>query len=205
MRGAIALVLACMAAAPAWGQEPEEGAVRDRPRRGLWFELGSGPGAVRIGCGGCEDARFASGSSGYLRVGGTISNNVLLAVEAYGFDDNAFGFVKGDTSIVASDATLTLSVLWYPWRNGVFLKGGAGLASGDFTVTPDTGAVLEAVGVGVGMTFGLGYDWKISRKYALTVNAAAYITAIGDIKIANNFVDDVIAEMYQLTVGFTIR
>jgi len=205
VRGAIALVLACVAAAPAWGQEPEEGAVRERYRKGLWFEFGSGAGAVRIGCGGCEDARFESGSSGYLRVGGTLSNHVLLAVETYGFDDKAFGFVEGDSSIVANDASITLSVLWYPWPSGVFLKGGAGLASGDFTVTPDTGAVLEAEGVGVGMTFGLGYDWKISRKYAITFNAAVYITAIGDIKIANNFVDDVIAEMYQLSVGFTIR
>ncbi|HUL02660.1 MAG TPA: hypothetical protein VLV16_05445 [Gemmatimonadales bacterium] len=199
------LLLLVFSAPSAWGQQqaPER---KQRPHRtGLWFEFGSGSGAVRIGCGGCEDARFASGSSGYLRVGGTVSDNVLLAVETYGFDDKAFGFVEGDSSIVANDATITLSVLWYPWRSGVFLKGGAGLASGDFTVTPDTGAALETHGVGVGMTFGLGYDWPISRKFAITVNGAVYITAIGDIKIANNFVDDVIAEMYQFSVGFTIR
>jgi hypothetical protein len=171
----------------------------------LWFELGSGPGWVRTPCGSCTDVTVANGSIGYLRVGGTISHKVFLGVETFGFTDETFGFAANDTSIVANNATLAPVVLWYPWRGGVFLKGGVGLATGTFTVTPDSSPVLETTGIGVGLTLGVGFDLPISRRFALTANAAAYITAIGDITISGYFVDDVIAEVYQVNLGFTVR
>jgi hypothetical protein len=205
MRAALALVLGCLAAAPAWGQDQQDGALRRWHRRGMWGELGSGLAAVRVGCGGCTDVQFSGGQGGWLAIGGTLSHHILLGVEAFGFTDETFGFTEGDTSLVASNATLAMTVTWYPGSSAFFLKGGAGLAAGNFAVAPDTGAVIETEGVGVGLTFGFGYDIPISRKFALTLIANLYLTAIGDIKIQNNFVDDVIAEVYQVALGFTFR
>ena len=73
-----------------------DGAAAQRPHRtGLWFELGGGPAAVRVACAGCADVSFEGGSGGYLRLGGVLSDRVLLGVEAFGFDDEAFGFIEG--------------------------------------------------------------------------------------------------------------
>jgi hypothetical protein len=183
-----------------------DGAAAQRPHRtGLWFELGSGPAAVRVACAGCADVTTSGGSGGYLRIGGVLSDRVLLGVETFGFDDEAFGFIAGDTTFVAETATVAAVVLWVPWRSGAFLKGGVGLAEGSFTTTPTPGSPVIAEGVGVGLTFGLGWDVAISRKFAITANAAAFITAIGDLVLPVATVEDVIATMYVLSVGFTVR
>lgn len=177
-----------------------------RPHRsGLWGEIGWGPGAVRIGCAGCPDVRFTSGNASLARIGGTISNKVLLGVETFGVLNEGFGFTPGDTSILAENATLSGVVLWFPWRGGMFLKGAVGLSGGTFTVTDSLNQQLRTESVGVGLSFGLGFDRPISRKFALTANLAANITAIGDVIVNGQVVDDVIATAYMLSIGVTFR
>ena len=51
----------------------------------------------------------------------------------------------------------------------------------------------------------LGFDRPISRKFALTANLAANITAIGDVIVNGQVVDDVIATAYQFSIGFVFR
>jgi hypothetical protein len=96
-------------------------------------------------------------------------------------------------------------VLWFPWRSGAFLKGGVGIADGTFSATPEPGAPVITEGIGVGLTFGLGYDLPLSRTFAITANAAAFIAAIGDIVLPSGVVDDVIATMYVFAIGLTVR
>jgi len=179
-----------------------------RHRSGLWGELGSGPGYVRIGCSGCEDVVGASGTTGYLRVGGVISQKVVIGVEFFSFLDKAFGFAPEDSNAVAETATAAVVVLWYPGRRGLFFKGGVGAAFGEFSVPFDSAGVALAdtsTGGGIGLTFGLGWDLPISRKFAITANAAAFITALGDVALPGRRVDDVIATIYQASIGFTFR
>jgi len=54
-------------------------------------------------------------------------------------------------------------------------------------------------------SFGTGWDWSISRKFAVTANVGAYVTAVGDTVLTGRRVDDVIATMYQAAIGFTFR
>ena len=198
MRSALAAALLATALASA--------AAAQRPHRsGLWFELGGGPAAVRVACASCEEVTTSGGSGGYLRIGGVLSDRVLLGVETFGFTDETFGFSAGDTSFVAETGTVTAVALWFPWRSGAFLKGGVGIADGRFTTTPEAGPPQEVQGTGVGLTFGVGWDFALSRKAAITASAAAYITAIGDIVLPAGTVDDVIATMYVLAVGFTVK
>jgi hypothetical protein len=177
-----------------------------RPHRtGLWAELCNGPAIVRIASSASAEVTTKWGLGSCLRVGGALSNKVLLGVETFGFLDKTFGFAKQDTSVVAETGTVALTVLWFPWRSGFFLKGGVGTGQGTFTVLASPGQPVTADGVGVGLTYGLGFDLPISRKFALTVNAAAVITAIGDLVLPTTRVDDVIATMYHAALGITIR
>jgi hypothetical protein len=191
----------------ALGAGATSAASAQRPHRsGFWFELGAGPATARVGCAGCAEVTTASGSSGYLRLGGTISDGVLLGVENFDFVDERFGF-RGDAdqSITAETSTLGVVVIWFPWRAGFFLKGGVGIANGTFTVQPAPGTRVKVEGTGVGMTFGVGYEINLSRRFALTTTAAAYVTALGDLQLPATKVDDAIASLYHLTVGLTVR
>jgi hypothetical protein len=181
-------------------------ALAQRPHRsGLWFELGGGPSGVRVACTGCTDVTRRSGSGGYLRIGGAISDGVLMGIESFSLIDEAFGFGENDSTLMAENASLVAIVLWYPWRGGAFLKGGVGLAAGEFTVEQASEEPLIASGEGVGLTFGIGYDQPITRALAISANAGIWVTAIGDILLPEERVDDVIATLYSLSVGLTIR
>jgi hypothetical protein len=179
----------------------------DRPHRsGLWLEVGAGPAGIRMACSNCTDVIAGPGSGGYSRLGWIISDKVIMAWESVGISDESFGFVPTD-SMVADLAATGIVVLWYPWKSGAFLKGGVGIGAGSFTVpSPTPAARPDTIDAGgVGMTFGVGWDFALSRKYAITVNAAAFVMAIGDVVLPSGPVDDVIGTMYQVTLGFTFR
>ena len=78
MRSAILaafLLLATLAPSAARAQRPH--------RSGLWGELGGGPASVRIACSGCTDVTRRPGSGGYFRIGGAVSDRILIGVEAF--------------------------------------------------------------------------------------------------------------------------
>jgi len=185
--------------APALAQRPR------RPHRGgLWGEIGFGPGRVRISCSGCTDVVAGSGSTGYIRIGGTVSDHVVIGFEAFSLFNRAFGFSAGDSTTTAETAMAAVVVIWFPGRHGLFFKGGVGIAGGQFTV-PGAAGADTSLGAGSGLTFGMGWDIAISRKFAITTNFAAYVTAVGDVALPGQRVDDVIATMYQASIGFTFR
>lgn len=177
-----------------------------RPHRsGLWGEFGFGPGHVRVACAGCTNVVSATGQTSYLRIGGTVSDHVLIGFEAFSLLDKAFHFSLDVSTSSAETATATVIILWYPGKRGLFFKGGVGVAAGQYTI-PSGGAQPDtSTGAGIGLTFGTGWDWSISRKFAITANFAAYVTAVGDIVLTGRRVDDVIATMYQGSIGFTFR
>ena len=187
---------------------PPSPARPKRHRMGLWGELGSGPGYVRVACSDCTDVIGASGTTSYFRIGGVISKNVLIGFEVFSLLDNRFNFGSSDSNAVAETGTAAIVLLWYPGRTGLFFKGGVGAAFGQFAIPADTLGLAPAdtsTGGGIGLTFGLGWDLPISRKFAITANAAAFVSALGDVVLPGRIVDDLIATNYQLSIGFVIR
>lgn len=177
-----------------------------RPHRaGLWGEFGFGPGHVRVACSGCTNVVTANGQTSYFRIGGTVSDHVLIGFEAFSLLDKAFSFSLDVSTSAAETATATVVVLWYPGRHGLFFKGGVGVAAGQYTIPSGSAQPDTSTGAGIGLTFGTGWDWSISRKFAITANFGAYVTAVGDIVLTGRRVDDVIATMYQASIGLTFR
>jgi len=206
MRGpllALALAVATSSAVEAQQQrEPQ------RFRTGLWAEFGFGTGIVRVSCATCEKVHSEQGASSNFRIGGSLSHNVLLAFDNFSMIDETFGM--GEEEIIAETTTAGMSVFWFPGRSGFFLKGGVGIAQGEFTVNASEVEATDAepivvTGSGFGLTFGLGYDIPLSRKISLSFNVGALVTAIGDIVLPSGRIDDVIPSSYQLTVGIVFR
>ena len=199
MRIALCLLVTLSGGALA-GQRPM------RPHRaGLWGEVGFGAGHVRVTCATCTSVVPADGPTSYVRIGGTVSDHVVIGFEAFSLLDKAFNFSLDVKESTAETATAAVIILWYPGRTGLFFKGGVGAAGGQYTIPRNATQADTSSGAGMGLTFGAGWDWSISRKFALTANVSTFVVAVGDIVLPGQRVDDVIATMYQGSIGFTFR
>jgi hypothetical protein len=193
-------LLLALAAAPAPGQRPF--------RSGFWLENGVGTGTIRIGCSTCEEPLVAYGQSSYLRGGGGLSPRVVWGIEVFALLNRTFGIAEGDSSLTVENVSIAPMVMWYPWRGGVFLKGGVGFARAEILVSPTTPggeATTLASGNGSSITFGAGFDVPLRSWLSVTANLGVYFTAVGDVVVQGQYVDDVITSMYNANFALTLR
>ena len=129
----------------------------NQERRGFWFGIGLGYGS--LGCDGC-DGREGSGS-GYVALGGTLSQRVRL-----GFESN--GWAKEVDNETVSLGNAGAVIYFYPMETGgLHLKGTAGVAAVRYETTQGN-ATLSIDKTGFGWGGGLGYDVRLGRKISLT-------------------------------------
>ncbi len=200
MRSRLLLAVAALAVMPVVCRAQEPG------RRGLWVETGLGTGVARVGCSACTDVSVVYGRTGWIRIGTSLSQRVLVGAELFGFDDR-FPDEPAETAdpMEARNASIMGSVLWFPSGSGFFLTGGLGLARGTFTVTPPDGPPVMTRRTGSGLAFGMGLDLPVFRYFAITLDLGARLAAIGDIALPGAPIDDVIASTYHAGIAFTVR
>ena len=152
----IGAILALAAPALAQDAQPATAASAQRSgggypqtREGFWFNAGLGYGSLS-----CQDCTGrASGLSGGLSLGGTITPRTLL-----GWHDRPTKNVDGGR---LTAGTADLRVRFYPViRSGFFLTGGIGIGSVSFDGDSEHG---------LGVVIGLGWDVRVSRNTSLTV------------------------------------
>jgi hypothetical protein len=122
-------------------------------REGFWVSFGIGFGS--LSCDECNERQ--GGTNGYLRMGGTLSQKLLIGGEI-----NAWTKSEDGASLTVSNFGPVLYFYPNPAR-GLFLKGGLGLS----TISIDLGQ-FEIEENGVGLTLGLGFDARVGRNFALT-------------------------------------
>ena len=150
LRGGHAVLLAGvigLGVAPLAAQEP-----RPQTRQGFWMGFGFGVGS--FGCQGCEHR--LTGGSGYFRLGGTVSQTVLLGVET-----NAWSKDEEGASLVVTQLN-SVAYLYPRASSGFHFKVGVGLATIDIDAAPFGGRES-----GAGLLLGLGYDGRIGRNVSL--------------------------------------
>ncbi len=126
-----------------------------RPQ-GFWIGFGFGDGSMGVHCGTCSTTRTGD-VAGYLRLGGTVSQHVLLGGEVNGWAHSAGGV---DQSL----AFATGMVYWYPSATGAFYVS-AGLGVMSFTQSDGTNTVSAAAGTA---EVGAGYDIRLGRNFSIT-------------------------------------
>lgn len=174
-------------------------------RNGLWLEAGTGNGAARNACSGCEDVSVAYGRASHVRVGGSVTPGVLVGIEFFALDASSVVLGPGTQPVEGENDSVAPIVIWYVGDGGFFLKAGAGIARGTFTVRSVEGDPTTVRRTGSGLTFGVGFDVGLGRWLALSANLGTHVTAIGDVGLGDSVVDDVISTMYGAAVGLTIR
>jgi hypothetical protein len=141
-------------------REVSDDAGRSR-RRGFWFSGGLGIGGESFDAHdglGWSDGK--AGGVGYIKLGGTVSPNVLLGAELQGWTARYYGQGGYDRSL----GSLLGIVQVYPSATGGFwFRGGLGFAGDNLSYfgssTTQHGAALA---------IGVGYDFPVGRSVSLT-------------------------------------
>lgn len=157
------LTLAAFTAAAA----PARTGCHPRDRQGLFLGVNAGVGGAafqsKLAKQTISDDPWSGGAGG-LRFGYAFNNNWAMSLETLGFgaeqDDEDWGLGAGF-------ATVT----WWPEGGGFFLRLGVGGGGGDIR-RRGTDELLHFEEKAAGL-FGLGYEWQVSRRFALGVAADA--------------------------------
>jgi len=128
--------------------------------RGFWIGFGLG-GGVNLSEG--LDGERLGGGDGYLRIGGTESQRVLLGFAGifWGRDENGTSIARGNSSF---------AMLFYrSGRGGGFIKRGLGW-SNIARVTKSGNSTTTTTKSGFGLTLGTGWDVRLGHNLYLTPN-----------------------------------
>jgi hypothetical protein len=127
-------------------------AQQAQTRQGFW--IGGGLGYGSLGCEGCDRV---GAPSGYLKLGGTLRENILLGVETN-------GWTKSELGTRLTMGNVSGAVYWYPMvTNGLFVKAGAG-----YSVLNASSDVSSGSESGFGLLGGVGYDVRVGRNLSIT-------------------------------------
>jgi hypothetical protein len=184
---ALAVSIALLAAPVAWAGHPQGG-------KGFWIGLGAGWGSAGIDCDDCGTEDREGSFTGNFKLGGTLSDRVLLGVESN-------GWIKDEGSATLTLGSVTGTVTFYPKASsGFFLKAGGGGSFVDMEERfGDVTANVDKWGWGV--LTGVGYDIRVWPNISITPSVQYYFGGPGDITFER---DDVIRGFKQDVVDFTI-
>jgi hypothetical protein len=175
-------------------------------RSGFWLEVARGTGTVRNSCRDCPDVTTAYGAANYVRAGfGLFDTSVLLGIELFALSSSNLELVGGGPPVDAENGAAGPIVMWYFGESGLYLRGGAGLSYGTYTVRTDAGTTATARRSGSALTFGVGFDVGLWSWLAITADLSTYIASVGDLTLNGAPVDDMIATVYQASVGLALR
>jgi hypothetical protein len=112
-----------------------------------------------VGALGVEDVDERETSAvGYFKIGGAVSDQVLIGAEST-------AWVKDESGVTLSSTALNAVAYVYPNPTGGFyLKGGLGIA----TLEVDVGAFGSGSETGTALTLGVGYDIGFGGRFGLT-------------------------------------
>lgn len=161
-------------------------AQRAAEHQGFWIGFGLGGGSNLTK--GYDDARL--GGAGYLRLGGTVNQLLLVGGEA-------IAWVREQDNTTVSQGNLTASILLYPAHRGLYLKTGLGFASWSQAFSSGSTTTTTTEG-GFGATFGGGYDFQLGRNLFLTPNLDVLIQVVNSDTFQNTS-----AYLILFTLGLT--
>jgi Outer membrane protein beta-barrel domain len=186
-----AAVLGALATAPA--------AAQTLSRPGFWMDAGIGYGRLRLTCATCASIVAATGPAYTISIGGAASQNVLLGVEGELWS-------SGGSALRQQVQTVVGMVQWYPWPAAkFFVRGGVGIVKGSVALTADTTGAHSTQGTGVALTLNVGYDFRLTSHFAVALQAATNVAALGDLAVGGATANDVVAYVSRIGVALIWR
>lgn len=141
---------------------PTVQAQRPNTRQGFWISFGLGAGSLGLG-GDVSNSDRSTGLSGYFRLGGTVSQTVLLGAETN-------GWVRSENGISTTVGFVGPVAVFYPSSTGSFyIKTAVGLLTVDEDIL---------TGSGFATSLGIGNDFRVGDNFSLVLFLNA-ITSFG--------------------------
>ena len=136
-----------------------DGAGPQPVRQGFWIGFGLGAGSnLSRGLAGTR-----GGGAGYLRMGGTVNQHLMIGGEGMSWARSSGGSTLTQGNTVAA-------VYFYPSATGgLYLKSGVGFAH-RITSTSAGSVTVTDSHAGFGATFGGGIDIQVGRNVFITPN-----------------------------------
>jgi len=138
-------------------------------RDGFWIGFGLGYGSANITCDVCDSGPRTDGVTGFVKLGGALSRNLLLGGAIH-------GWAHSDGAASETMTNVTASLYYYPEaKRGFFITGGLGLSNYHVNSAPSFD------GTGWGFTGGAGYDIRVGRDVSLTPVVNYVYGRVGDV------------------------
>jgi hypothetical protein len=169
-------------------------AQRAASHSGVWFGGGVGVGSTRLSCTVCRTGRDG-GTSGYLRVGATVTPQLLIGGEVLGWyhADGNLSFLLGSVQAV---------LFLYPMpRSGLYIKTGFGLAQ--YSAKDPTNKITSQA---LAAQVGVGYELAFTKSMSVVPYANFLGTTGADVRF-NDTVSGLGAKtsLIQVGVGLTLH
>lgn len=149
--------------------------VDAQSREGFWIGFGLGVGSLDVESGTTVQN---TGAVGYLKLGGTINENLLLGVELN-------GWFKKDGLFTLTHANVSAVAYFYPdAASGLYLKSGVGFSRFEARLG---GITAPATRNSAGVVLGVGYDVRLGEKLSITP-LFNFNTGISDVGAGNTTV-----------------
>jgi hypothetical protein len=164
----------------------------------IWVSAGIGGGWNRVSCSICRTQRNL-GPTGYIRVGASVRDGVLLGAEVNGWMRER----GGDNGREWTGAIGPVAYL-YPYPRGSFyVKGGLGYMK--YRINGDEDDEAAQVG-SIGVQLGAGYEFRIGNRLHITNYVNLLASSFGALRADDALVlDDVSVSMLQIGIGITRR
>jgi outer membrane protein with beta-barrel domain len=131
-------------------------------RQGFWIGFGFGVGSANVTCDDCGSGNRETAAAGYLKLGGTLNDHLLLGGEV-----NVWSKKQEGVTLTLSSGAVTLTLYPQP-ASGLFIKGGVGLSMVDTQFREGSTTVTIDPGYGLGVIVGAGYDVRVGKNISIT-------------------------------------
>ena len=173
---------------------PNQSTPNRHSREGFWISFGLGGGSAGADCTLCGSDR-TTGPAGYIRLGGTISQKILLGFESQGWSHSESGFDE----LMGTGAFV---MLWYPASAPFYIK----LGVGGTTYKADDGVdKLTATAPSGGL--GVGYEIRVGRSVSVNPFFNTMLTSSVSAKFNGVSIPtgSISLNQVQLGVGLTLH
>ncbi len=167
----------------------------------IGFDLGGGSAQVDWEV---DDVTLSSdresGGAGNFRIGYATRPDLAIALEATGWT-RTYDVEGTAFEVTTSFSVVGPSLTWYPEAGGFFVRGtiGSGRVRVEFS-----GDGISIVGEdhGLGAAIAGGYEWRLTRRFALGVQADLGAIDVGEVTSEDGSTSDLKVDFANLTAAF---
>ena len=201
------LGLACVSVAARAQEAPpaapvSPAAAPEQP--GLWLSVGGTSTTLR---GDCQEDCVAHGTGAYIQTG-SVKGILGYRVNPHMDAGIEVSWVPTDTQAgeTVRSTFLLATSQFRPWPSrGLFLNAGMGMAwVRNFSFdSPDP--IPDVTSKALGLTYGVGWDFRQSKRLGFQIFAAQHMAAMGDFQTAGTLIENVVVNYWSVGGAIVIR